>query len=217
MQAVTRTRRAMDPGLRPGEERGCLVAALSGRLDSERAPAVREQLLRLLRPAAIRLVLDLTLVSDIDAAGLAVLVGTERRARLLGGALRLAAAGLAVSMAVRSAGLDRLLASIPTVQAAGSPARRGRHRGEHTRATVAHDRPGMRRQRARQIARSPCSTVGGHRSAVREPALIDPVAQDSHLRSAGRHVHACRLWLLFGPHDAPSRTTPGARIRAYRE
>ena len=120
-QAVTRPRRAMGPS--PREERGYLVAALSGRLDSARAPAVREQLLRLLRPAASQLVLDLTLVSEIDAAGLAVLVGTERRARLLGGWLRLAAARPAVSMAVRAAGLDWLLGSFPTVQAAvGSPA-----------------------------------------------------------------------------------------------
>jgi anti-sigma B factor antagonist len=108
----------MAPSLR--EERGYLVAALSGRLDSARAPAVREQLLRLLRPSASRLVLDLTLVSDIDAAGLAVLVGTERRARLLGGSLRLAAARPAVSMAVHAAGLDWLLGAFPTVQAAVS-------------------------------------------------------------------------------------------------
>jgi anti-anti-sigma factor len=115
-QAVTRPRRAIGPRL--WEDRGYLVAALSGRLDSARAPALREQLLRLLRPAASQLVLDLTLVSDIDAAGLAVLVGTERRARLLGGSLRLAAARPAVSMAVHAAGLDWLLGSFPTVQAA---------------------------------------------------------------------------------------------------
>ena len=120
---VTRPLRAMAPGAR--EERGYLVAALSGRLDSARAPAVREQLLRLLRPAASRLVLDLTLVSDIDAAGLAVLVGTQRRARLLGGSLRLAAARPAVSMAVHAAGLDWLLRSFPTVQAAVSGPARG--------------------------------------------------------------------------------------------
>ncbi len=119
--AVIRPRRATAPSSR--EDRGYLVTALSGRLDSTRAPAVREQLLRLLRPAASQLVLDLTLVSDIDAAGLAVLVGTERRARLLGGSLRLAAARPAVSMAVHAAGLDRLLGSFPTVQAAvSSPA-----------------------------------------------------------------------------------------------
>jgi anti-anti-sigma factor len=121
-QVITRPLRRMAPGL--GQERGHLVTALSGRLDSARAPAVREQLLRLLRPAASKLVLDLTLVSDIDAAGLAVLVGTERRARLLGGSLRLAAARPAVSAAVHAAGLDWLLGSFPTVQAAlSSPAR----------------------------------------------------------------------------------------------
>jgi anti-anti-sigma factor len=111
-------RRVTAPSAR--EERGYLVAALSGRLDSARAPAVREQLLRLLRPAASQLVLDLTLVNHIDAAGLAVLVGTERRARLLGGSLRLAAARPAVSMAVHAAGLDWLFGSFPTVQAAVS-------------------------------------------------------------------------------------------------
>jgi anti-anti-sigma factor len=121
-QAVIRQRRAMAPCSR--EERGYLIAALSGRLDSVRAPALRDQLLRLLRPAASQLVLDLTLVSDIDAVGLAVLVGTERRARLLGGSLRLAAARPAVSMAVHAAGLDWLLGGFPTVQAAvSSPAR----------------------------------------------------------------------------------------------
>jgi anti-sigma B factor antagonist len=121
-RAVTRPWRALP--VCPREERGYLVAALSGRLDSVRAPAVREQLLRLLRPAASRLVLDLTLVSDVDVAGLAVLVGTERRARLLGGCLRLAAARPAVTMAVHAAGLDWLLGSFPTVQAAvSSPAR----------------------------------------------------------------------------------------------
>jgi anti-anti-sigma factor len=105
-------------------ERGYLITVLTGGLDAARVPAVREQLLRLLRPAASRLVLDLSLVSHIDAGGLAILIGTERRARLLGGSLRLAAARPAVSMAVRAAGLDRLLEIFPTVQSAiASPAR----------------------------------------------------------------------------------------------
>lgn len=117
-------RRSRNTVPRPRDERGYLVAILSGRLDTTRAPVVREQLLRLLRPAASRLVLDLALVSHIDAVGLAVLVGTERRARLLGGSLRLAAARPAVGMAVHAAGLDRLLEIFPTVQSAvSSPAR----------------------------------------------------------------------------------------------
>jgi anti-sigma B factor antagonist len=107
-------------------ERGYLVAVLSGGLDGARATALREQLLRMLRPAASRLVLDLSLVSHVDAGGLAVLVGTERRARLLGGSLRLAAVKPAVGIAVRAAGLDRLLEVFPTVQSAvSSPARSG--------------------------------------------------------------------------------------------
>jgi anti-sigma B factor antagonist len=105
-------------------ERGYLVAVLSGGLDGTRAAALREQLLRMLRPAASRLVLDLSLVSQVDAGGLAVLVRTERRARLLGGSLRLAAVQPAVGIAVRGAGLDRLLEIFPTVQlAVSSPPR----------------------------------------------------------------------------------------------
>jgi len=114
------TGRSHDLALPTRTERGFLVAVLSGGLDATRAPTVREQLLRLLRPAASRLVLDLSLVSHVDAGGLAVLVGTERRARLLGGSLRLAAARPAVGMAVRAAGLDRLLEIFPTVQSAVS-------------------------------------------------------------------------------------------------
>jgi anti-sigma B factor antagonist len=118
------TGRARHPALPTRTERGYLIAALSGGLDAARVPAVREQLLRLLRPAASDLVLDLSRMSRIDAGGLAVLVGTERRARLLGGSLRLAAVGPAVTMAVRAAGLDRLLEIFPTVQSAiSSPAR----------------------------------------------------------------------------------------------
>jgi anti-sigma B factor antagonist len=105
-------------------ERGYHVAALSGGLAGTRATALREQLLHMLHPAASRLVLDLSLVSHVDAAGLAVLVGTARRARLLGGSLRLAAVKPTVFMAVRAAGLDRVLEIYPTVQSAvSSPAR----------------------------------------------------------------------------------------------
>ena len=118
------TGRSAFPALPARTERGYQVAVLTGLLDITRAPALREPLLRLLRPAASRLILDLSLVSHVDASGLAVLVGTERRARLLGGSLRLAAVRPAVSIAVRAAGLDRLLEIFPTVQSAvRSPAR----------------------------------------------------------------------------------------------
>ncbi len=112
------TYRIDDPALTVRTDRGYLVAAVSGALDSSHAPALREQLLRVLRPDNSQLVIDLSLVSRIDAGGLALLVGTERRARLLGGSLRLAAATPAVASALRVAGLDRLLRIFPTVQSA---------------------------------------------------------------------------------------------------
>jgi anti-sigma B factor antagonist len=121
--AAVVTGRAEIPPLLTRTEDGCVVAVLSGAFDITRAPVLREQLIRLLRPATSRLVLDMSLVSHVDAGGLAVLVGTARRARLLGGFLRLAAVGAAVAMAVGAAGLDRQFEIFPTVRSAvSSPA-----------------------------------------------------------------------------------------------
>src|ERR1700733_996958 len=100
-EATTATRSPV-PALAARTERGYLVAVLTGRLDITRAPALRAPLRGLLRPAGSRLVLDLSLVSHVDASGLAVLVGTERRARLLGGALPLAAGRPAGALAGRA-------------------------------------------------------------------------------------------------------------------
>jgi anti-anti-sigma factor len=120
------TGRIHDPDIVTRTEGGCTVAVLSGALDITRAPDLREQLLRLLRPATNRLVLDLALVTRVDTSGLAVLVGTARRARLLGGFLRLAAPGAAVVEAVCAAGLDRQFETFPAIRSAVStPARIG--------------------------------------------------------------------------------------------
>ena len=90
-------------------ERGHLVVGLSGALDGPSAPALRESLLLLVHQCAGRLVLDLSAVSYADAGGLTVLVGTARRARLLGGSLRLAALKPVVADALAATGLDRHL------------------------------------------------------------------------------------------------------------
>ena len=97
---------------------GYCVAALSGELDIVSVPELREQLLGVLRPDASRLIVDLSHVSFCDASGLAVLVGTNRRARLLGGVLRLAAPTPPVLEALRITGLDLQLDVFPTVSAA---------------------------------------------------------------------------------------------------
>jgi anti-sigma B factor antagonist len=99
---------------------GCLVVALSGALDVTSAPALREYLLRLLRRAASNLIIDLSAVDEADSRGLAVLVGTERRARLLGGFLRLVAPKPAVNAALRATRLNLQLDIYPTLEAAFS-------------------------------------------------------------------------------------------------
>jgi anti-sigma B factor antagonist len=123
------------PGLRVSarSESGCVVAVLSGELDITCAPALREQLLTLLRPSTGRLVIDVSRVTYADASGLAVLVGTGRRAGLLGGFLRLAAPAPAVAKVLRVTGLHRQLDVFPTVQAAiTSPGRGQRGRQAST-------------------------------------------------------------------------------------
>jgi anti-anti-sigma factor len=97
---------------------GAVIVALEGDLDIASAPAVRERLLILLRPGACRLVIDMSAVRYADASGLAVLVGTQRRAGLLGGWLRLAALRPEVAAVLTVTGLSRHLAVYPTVQAA---------------------------------------------------------------------------------------------------
>ena len=101
-------------------ERGYTVAALTGKLDLASAPALRERLRRLLRPAASRLVIDLSGVSHADVSGLTVLVGTGHRARLVGGFLRLAAPTAAVTGTLQETGLSEHFDIYPTVMAAMS-------------------------------------------------------------------------------------------------
>jgi anti-anti-sigma factor len=96
---------------------GYIVAALRGELGIASAPALREQLHSLLR-AASQLIIDLSAVEHADASGLAVLVGSGRRARLLGGSLRLAAPSPEVARVVSATGINQHLDIFPTVRAA---------------------------------------------------------------------------------------------------
>lgn len=94
------------------------IVTLGGELDMVAAPVVREQLLSLLRPGASQLVIDLSAIRYADASGLAVLVGSQRRAVLLGGAVRLAAPQPEVARVLAVTGVARQLDVYPTVQAA---------------------------------------------------------------------------------------------------
>lgn len=91
------------------------ISALRGDLDFAAAPALREQLLDALRRSTKLLILDLSGVRFCDASGLAVLVGTQRRAQLLGVTLYLAAPRPQIANVLRITGLDRSLIVYPTL------------------------------------------------------------------------------------------------------
>ena len=96
---------------------GYVIGALRGELGIASAPALREQLLSLLR-AASHLIIDLSAVERAEASGLAVLVGSGHRARALGGSLRLAAPSPEVARVLSVTGLNQHLDIYPTVRAA---------------------------------------------------------------------------------------------------
>lgn len=79
---------------------------LGDALDAAAAPVLRERLIGELRRGPALLVLDLSHVSSCDVVGLAVLIGTQRRARQLGVSVRLAAPSPAAANALRSTGLE---------------------------------------------------------------------------------------------------------------
>jgi anti-anti-sigma factor len=114
------------PALSVRRKDGYTIVSISGDIDIARAPALREQLLGLLRPGASRLVIDLSGVTFCDASGLAVLVGVARRVGFLGVALCLAAPAPLVSTILRLTGLDsrfEIFAAVP--EAIGVPAHPG--------------------------------------------------------------------------------------------
>jgi anti-anti-sigma factor len=94
------------------------VVRLRDALDAAAAPALRERLIGLLRPGMRLMVLDLSRVPSCDSAGLAVLIGAQRRARLTGIVLRLAAPSPPVAKLLRLTGLDRSLTICPDLSSA---------------------------------------------------------------------------------------------------
>jgi anti-sigma B factor antagonist len=81
-------------------------------------PVIREKLLAVLAPPASRLIIDLAAISYADATGLAVLVGTDRRARLLCGFFSLASASPAAADVLPITGLSRHLEIVSTIHGA---------------------------------------------------------------------------------------------------
>jgi len=97
---------------------GRTIIRLSGALDIDAAPALRERLINVFYRGMGLLVLDLSQVLSCDVSGLAVLIGTQRRARSLGIVVRLAAPSLPVTKVLRSTGLDRSFTIYPDLSGA---------------------------------------------------------------------------------------------------
>lgn len=110
----------MDLAIIENEPQGHTVVKLCGELDIANAPRLREQLLILLdRQLPRGLILDLSELEFMDSSGTAVLVNTERRARMLGCAFALAAPQAVVSRVLRISGLDQHFLVFESVSAVG--------------------------------------------------------------------------------------------------
>jgi anti-anti-sigma factor len=118
MTSVDATFRPTDSASGAGPSTARIIVRLRGALDVAAAPALRERLIGTLHPGMRLLVLDLSRVRSCDPAGLAVLIGTQRRARLLGVVMRLAAPSLPVAKLLRLTGLDRSLTICPDLYSA---------------------------------------------------------------------------------------------------
>jgi anti-sigma B factor antagonist len=108
--------------LRPA---GSTIAGLHGVLDVTAAPALRESLFGMLSPGVRELTVDLSEVTSCDVAVLAVLIGTQRRARARGITMRLADPGRQVAELLRVTGLDRSLTVSAAMADGLSPQRQG--------------------------------------------------------------------------------------------
>jgi anti-anti-sigma factor len=97
----------------------CTIVRLEGELDIATVPTLRERLLGVLSPGVRLLIIDLSGVSFCDVAGLAVLIGTQRRATARGIVVRLAAPRPQLAKLLRITGLDHRLTICATLADAG--------------------------------------------------------------------------------------------------
>lgn len=85
------------------------IVAVSGEIDLQSGPQLRDQLLGIIRRHGARLALDLSGVTFIDCAGINVLLATRRRAQLEGGSLRVLRASPRVRRLFELTRLDAVL------------------------------------------------------------------------------------------------------------
>ncbi len=117
----------MDVSVQVDELEGWAVVRLGGDLDIATAPRLRERLVALMAEGRTRLVLDLDGLGFLDSTGLGLVVALLKRARGLGGDLRLVCTQPAVRRLFELTALDRTLplADSPEAALAGAPVAEG--------------------------------------------------------------------------------------------
>lgn len=89
-------------------QEACIVVTLRGDLSSDTTAGIRDRLLPVLRHATTPVIFDLSGVTLCDTAGLALLVGAQRRAKLQGIHIALAGPHPNVGKLLRNTGLHRI-------------------------------------------------------------------------------------------------------------
>jgi len=106
---------SLDTSIRPGP-----VVTISGEIDIQSGPQLRDQLMSIIRRHGARLALDLTGVTFIDCAGINVLLAARRRAQLEGGSLRVLRASPRVQRVLALTRLHHVLMPTALPDAAAS-------------------------------------------------------------------------------------------------
>ncbi|MEU6388046.1 STAS domain-containing protein [Streptomyces sp. NPDC046939] len=94
------------------------VITVSGEIDHESGPPLREAAVDALAGRVPRLVVDLSAVTFMDSAGLNILLRAHRRAHDAGGWLRLAGVSANVLRILQIVGMDSVMELYPDVEAA---------------------------------------------------------------------------------------------------
>lgn len=118
MKSTTEGQTTISPTLPAKLPAGSTVVTLNGDLGVAAAPALRERLIGVLRPGIRLMIVDLSRVRSCDPAGLAVLIGAQRRAAERGTLVCLVAPSPPVVELLYSTGLERFLTICPDVPSA---------------------------------------------------------------------------------------------------